>query len=198
MKGSHNTLSYLPVRSLWAKLQTPWHKCQDKDIYQQVEDGVRYFDIRVKLIHNIWHIVHNRIDYGILDIVGLTSTLNKLCLMIDDNIYLRIVLDVRKYPNNPVHYKKRFLALVKLIDANTQSKCIIDDSITFWNWQHLDYKTGFDNKNRLSMIEYHTSIISKWYEYILGTKWFARKHNKEFLTEEMKRDSHIVYLMDYL
>ena len=198
MKGSHNTLSYLPVKSLWAKLQTPWHKCQDKNIYEQIENGVRYLDIRVKLKHNIWHIVHNRIDYGILDIVGLISTLNKLCLMIDDNIYIRMVLDVRKCPKDDEQYIKRFLALIKLINSNTSSKCIIDDSIIFWNWMHVDFMTDLPKEGKLNMVEYHTSIMSKWYEYILGTKWFAKKYNDKFITTDKVDSTDTVYLIDYV
>lgn len=48
MIGSHNTFSYLPIKNRWMSFLKPWYKCQDKDIVQQINNGARFFDIRVK------------------------------------------------------------------------------------------------------------------------------------------------------
>ena len=58
MLGSHNTLSYLSPKKWWAWFTIPWSRCQEKDLDWQYFCGVRYFDIRLRLIHGEWHFVH--------------------------------------------------------------------------------------------------------------------------------------------
>lgn len=48
VKGTHNTMSYLPVRQWWLRPFRKFGQCQDKDIFQQWESGARYFDLRVR------------------------------------------------------------------------------------------------------------------------------------------------------
>ena len=48
IRGSHNTMSYLPVRQWWLKPFRAWGRCQTKTLEQQWETGVRHFDFRIK------------------------------------------------------------------------------------------------------------------------------------------------------
>ena len=41
MIGSHNSMSYLPPKNLWGKMTRPWNKCQNQNIREQYEAGVR-------------------------------------------------------------------------------------------------------------------------------------------------------------
>ena len=66
MLGSHNSLSYLPIKG-WKKILRPWVRCQDKSLKVQYELGVRYFDVRVRLINDRWHYCHNNADLGSID-----------------------------------------------------------------------------------------------------------------------------------
>jgi hypothetical protein len=48
IKGSHNTMSYLPVRQWWLRPFRAWGRCQSRTLRQQWAAGVRCFDLRVK------------------------------------------------------------------------------------------------------------------------------------------------------
>lgn len=45
--SSHNTMTYLPPKKWWMKIFKPIYQCQNKSITQQLDEGVRYFDIRI-------------------------------------------------------------------------------------------------------------------------------------------------------
>lgn len=177
--GSHNSMSYLPPKNLWGKITKPWGKCQSLNLYEQWKEGVRMFDIRVRMIGKTWHLVHNKVDYGKLDITELTKVLNDISDEEPNIITIRLGLDVRKTPKDDKEYTEKFVALAKLINQMTITNCIIDDCITFWNWKHIDFHIGCINTNVPFVVELHTSVCSDWYLYLKGTKWFAKKHNSE-------------------
>lgn len=45
--GSHNTMTYLPVKRRYMKLFNWIAKCQDLTLYQQYCEGIRVFDFRI-------------------------------------------------------------------------------------------------------------------------------------------------------
>lgn len=177
--GSHNSMSFLPPKNLWGKITKPWSKCQNLNLYEQWEKGVRMFDIRVRIIDGVWHLVHNKVDYGKLDVIEFAKIINDIADKESNIIIIRLVLDVRKTPKDAEEYTKKFIALAKFINQLLICSCIIDDCITFWNWQHIDFHTGHSNKETPFVVELHTSVCSNWYLYLKGTKWFAKKHNSE-------------------
>ena len=63
MIGSHNSLTYLPAKTLVGKLLIPWTRCQNKTLVGQYNMGVRYFDIRGRFKKGICEIVHNKIAF---------------------------------------------------------------------------------------------------------------------------------------
>lgn len=67
MVGSHNSISYKRAVHWYHRFMKPWYQCQELSLNDQYSQGVRYFDIRVNWINNHWHLVHNKIDFGILD-----------------------------------------------------------------------------------------------------------------------------------
>ena len=104
MLGSHNTLSYLSPKKWWVWFTIPWSRCQEKNLDWQYICGVRYFDIRIRLIHGEWHFVHNKIDYGVEDLYIFQ------CLSDFGNVYVRILLDQREKPKHPEEYKEVFMS----------------------------------------------------------------------------------------
>lgn len=164
MLGSHNSLSYLKPIKLIDRLLIPWSKCQRLNLKEQYKKGVRYFDIRLRKINNSWHFVHNRVDYGKenYDVYQLLDS-------IQDKIYIRFMLDERKTPKNPDKLTSEFLEHIYEI-SRLYENIIIDDEITFWNWKHYI-------KPIISVKENHASVCTEWYEYIFGTKYYARNNN---------------------
>ena len=47
MIGSHNSMTYLPPKNPIFRLFTPFFRCQNMSLIEQIEEGVRFFDIRV-------------------------------------------------------------------------------------------------------------------------------------------------------
>lgn len=90
--GTHNSLSYLPCQ--WYLRPFSWiGKCQSKTIEEQYNDGVRYFDIRVKFNKNKKPISgHGILTYNI-DIEEVLKLLNDKK---DDTIIVRLFLENNK------------------------------------------------------------------------------------------------------
>ncbi len=187
MIGSHNTFSYLSPVNFWGKITKLWSKCQDKTFAEQYNSGIRYFDIRVKRINSNWHFVHNNVDYGLINF-------DFLDYLKDKNCYLRIIYDLRHFPSdlNEDEEKSKFIDLIEYIRDNSHIIGFI--AITYWNWD--TYVVG----KLLNIAEFHASVSAPWYQYILGTKWWANKNNNKIKTKykEFINDSDNVMLLDFI
>lgn len=66
MIGSHNSMSYLPPKHWFWRLFTPFWRCQDKTIKEQINAGVRFFDIRVVWDRKLdcWQFAHGLVQFG--------------------------------------------------------------------------------------------------------------------------------------
>ena len=64
------------------------------------------------------------------------------------------------------------------------------DPIIYWQW-----KSPFKDKAITPIIEDHSSVKAKWYQYILGTKWYVNKVKHKY--NEYKKSDNI-YLVDYV
>lgn len=190
MLGSHNSFSYLKPTKWWMRLFTTWAKCQDKTIIEQYNAGVRYFDIRIAFKKDgSVRLVHNLVDYHPTNLFEALRTLKN-----KPDVYLRILLDMRKKPRNAEDTAKVLQWFYSFIDYVMQdSVATIDKAIIFWNWKHI-IDAG------ANVTECHASVSAKWYEYILGTKRWARKHNQEVMATEnnaLKGNGNVL-LLDYV
>lgn len=201
MIGSHNTFSYLPTTKWWMKLLTPWHKCQQWNVINQVAfAGVGYLDIRVRFNnYNEPVLVHNNITYQ--------APNDNILYFISDELYplhpkkpipCRLILDERIKPGENLKAGKQLFLFKELIDYMQNAPFIsnllyIDEARIYWDWQHPLIKSKYNIQ------EIHTSVCSPWYKYILGTKWFAKRNNKSVLVnDQMIIDNKTVYLIDYV
>lgn len=197
MLGSHNTMSYLPATKWWMKLITTWHRCQNRDIVNQyIIKDVKYFDIRLRVIDDDWHFVHNRIDYGKVNLDSLKEVA-RLAEFENRYIYFRFILDERKKPSLSDKLTARFINYVYYIIDTIQTpstRVILDCAITAWNWS--DVESPKDNK--LPISEYHASATHKWYNLILGTKIYSKLINTKTLIEVSKYTESRVILVDFI
>lgn len=179
MIGSHNSLTYLPAKTLVGKLLMPWTRCQNKTLVGQYNMGVRYFDIRVRFKKGICEIVHNKVAFK----GDLFEELKKLSkVSYKGSVDLRLILDIRKKPKDSEFQKGCFNELIEIIDDMPNLE--VTDAIIYWNWQHI--------KDCDEIAEYHASVSSPWYDYIRGIKYCAKKLGKPL------DNNFIITLIDYV
>ena len=184
MIGSHNSMSYLPPKNLWGKITRLWNKCQDKTLEEQFNRGVDYFDIRINFYNDEWHFVHNKVDYGVVN-DNIWKYIGK------NKIPIRVIYDQRSKPKASSYRTNRFITylwiLIKKYNVN------IDSAITYWDWKE-HYKPLVEVK------EFHASVSAKWYQYILGCKWFAKHYNSYAKKRHYgySEDNERVLLLDYV
>ena len=192
MIGSHNTFSYLPIKNRWMLFLKPWYKCQDKDIIQQINNGARFFDIRVKFDkRGFLNIVHNKIVFDIneLQFWRLMIDVKNLAEELNATLYFRIILDIRKEPKDKEHQLKSFNSFIEQFKKFDRRICL-DHSITYWNWEYKYYYSI-----QFGIIEDHASVKAKWYEYILGTRYYATKVGYKYINEKSINN---IYLIDFI
>lgn len=192
MLGSHNSFSYLPVKHWWIAILKPWYKCQNKTIYEQYNSGIRYFDVRVRYINDKWCLVHNKIVFNASINDTLLSFIFSNKCSDSDIRYIRIILDERKCPENSQYLIDKFIEFIKKLYSMMAywNINIHIDPIIYWQW-----KNPFKGKAITPIIEDHSSVKTKWYQYILGTKWYANKIKHKY--NEYKKSDNI-YLVDYV
>lgn len=184
MLGSHNSLSYLLIKG-WMKILKPWTACQSLNVEEQWNKGVRYFDIRLRKDNEgNWCYCHNRALFTYMepddDIIEF---------LIKKKAYIRIMLDVRSKPKkNAEEYKDEFFELCNYLIAKGMQ---IDSIIVNYEW-----KEQYNRK--IQQDEYHSSVSAPWYKYILGTKWFAKNHNKDKVNSEYLKDDDKVLMLDFI
>lgn len=166
MLGSHNSISYLPIRG-WRRVLRPWVRCQDQTLLEQYDNGVRYFDIRIRRKDNAWVFCHNSAIFD--DNVRAWSDIFKLAER--SGVYFRFILDVRHKPKTGA--KDLSVLFWDYIRYLTYERHIsIDSAIIMWEWSELLPWRSIKQQ------EYHASVSAPWYKYLLGTRWFAKRYNK--------------------
>lgn len=195
-------MSYLKPIHWWQRWQRPWYRCQEINLVQQYKQGARYFDIRVNLINDCWHYVHNKIDFGYAAYFNELDPLLELADSENQKIYFRFILDRRNPPKTIEEQRNlvnKFQTLITwFLDAYKAFDVLcIDEAIVYWNWKSI-----YKNPLHPEIYEYHNSVINKNHllKYLLGNKYFAKKRNKVAYTfhEKMVIDNHEVLLMDFV
>lgn len=66
MVGTHNSMTYLEATHWHWELLSPWWRCQDKTLEEQLAMGVRFFDLRVirGTGNRTWNWGHGLVDLG--------------------------------------------------------------------------------------------------------------------------------------
>ena len=192
MIGSHNSATYLKEKSWWMAILRPWTRCQTKTLREQYNSGIRYFDFRIKVFGNTefghrTNICHNNVLYK-------ESLFEALCEIDYDDVYIRLILDYRKEPEDAERLSELFKSTINFI--NDHYKLKVDNAITFWNWKEY-IPSSFNIQE-----EHYSVDASHWYEWILGPFLFNKlkeksykKHFDELRNKEMK---HIVLLKDFI
>lgn len=202
--GSHNSLSYLPIKHWWQRCTAPWARCQSLTLKQQHNLGVALFDIRVRIkkdsgivfCHNATVFKYS-VEQFYKDVIELHGT-----------IMLRFILDERKMPKNAEKHKQIFLDFVQKTCKYMDDKIILTEARVFWEWK--DYASDLckltDDRISSMQIVLHEiySSVSRTFFKLLPPKWFASVFNKQlnglFCIERKNHvlfDNHCI-MLDYV
>lgn len=93
IRGSHNTLSYLPVRRWWMRPLAVFARCQERTLEEQIGRGCRYFDLRVREVDDgLWVPAHGLVEYD----GSVWAALDRIrCLSLETGreCYVRVMLE---------------------------------------------------------------------------------------------------------
>lgn len=194
--GSHNSWSYLPVRSWWMKPLAFMARCQRVDIRRQYELGVRCFDLRLSFDDNyiytndnkqVMYVAHSCFQYKITskELEEHLKWLNE-----QGDCYIRILHEVRRKSQ----YTKMNVTAFKMMCLFYKDKF---SNIKFWcgrnlyNWEY-DYNFEFYptcEEKYASVCS--PKLIDDWWPWL-----YARFHNKSIRKEGTDRDILLIDFVD--
>lgn len=161
--GSHNSFTYAPAKSLLMKLIRFTACCQDLNIEQQWNSGVRLFDIRLWFSpngdYNVWHGII-KFDIDVDEIFRKLEEYGK-----KDNVFCRVWLEETNYRKSE-KIENWFIDLCDDIEKK---------------YPHVRFFDGcrkFDGKSIYSFRQSHVNMIGKYSSVTTlfkeGTSWWNR------------------------
>ena len=184
MIGTHDSYTFLPARKKIFELFSFLWRTQVKNIAQQKEIGVTYFDVRVRRDGHVWRVCHGLVDFNktFKSIEEIISKFNPYRVRIllekgnynDEILFIKEVNACINYPNLSFAGIKRGWKVIINRDP------IIKD-YTYIPW--LSNLSFWENIKRGNFF----STIKRW----------AKKHNP-VINDNLKKDSTNVYFMDYV
>lgn len=114
--GSHNTMTYLPVKNWWLFPGLLIAKCQKRDYIEQFNRGARVFDLRIYFSTKSrrWEFAHGLIDFKSKETLSLVVwRLAQLKKTTQDDVYVRIILE-KWTSESQCHYFSEMCAAYEL------------------------------------------------------------------------------------
>lgn len=192
-KASHNTFSYSEPLQWWLRPFAFVARCQSKTLTEQVEAGVRVFDLRIRQDKNgEWIIAHNAFIYvrGI-KILHALEWLNDMARESDLPVYVRVLHEVRNQRQARQSSSVAFNSLCDWMQHEYRH-------IMFFGGQRvMDWRQDymFPTVGDIDYIERHASV--RWPKWLHWWPWlYARLYNEEI--EKEYRDKEEVVFMDFV
>ena len=192
MIGSHNSFTYLKsTNALYNRFPIAW-RCQYKTIQEQYNDGVRFFDVRVKLEkkanRNMWRCAHGAVNLQQM-FVSLKNIFIYFKQMLPGS-YFRLILEDNK---GIEEFKKEIQPFIDKPAKECLFICIKKD------WEIL-YNNLPPVLNDYCYIPF-VSNKSTW-QNLKDMEWttikkYADKHNPP-ISKAMIEDPNVIYFMDYI
>ena len=189
--GSHNSWSYSKPKCWWMRPFSFTCKCQSKDIVTQYEKyGVRCFDLRLRYIDGVAHVVHNNMDYG-----RFWGEKSKVFDMFNEkgDVTIRVLHDVRTEKLYTPQNVKRFR-------DDCEKLMAMYPNVKFCSGENLyDYKEDFHFDYKPNTVEKYSSvcpprIIDDWFPFI-----YAFISNRKIYKEyKIDGDDSCVLFIDFV
>ena len=181
-KGSHASYTYLKPVDLKYRLFNFKYKCQNKDILEQYNSGVRLFDIRIRYKEKPDPIIcYGPVDYDISwsKVLFDLENLNKISTS-DDKIYIRLTLEPKKSGSNR-YQEKRFSSTCRDLENKFPGLGF------FGGQRRSDWKQVYEFKKQANLHikrAYASSVCSGG----LIWPWYFSKTEKNKIWEEFILD----------
>lgn len=94
--GSHNTMTYLPIKNWWLFPGLLIARCQNHNIEEQFKNGARVFDLRIyfNTKSKQWEFAHGLINFKSKEtLYWVVWRLAQLKKNTQDDVYVRIILE---------------------------------------------------------------------------------------------------------
>ena len=194
IKASHNTFSYYKPKQWYLRPFAFIAKCQSKSLAQQINEGIKVFDLRLRMDKDgEWIIAHNAFIYvkGYGAIMNILTWLDVEAEYSKEKIYMRVLHEVRN--NRQALYSSS-------IDFNLLCDRLTKDfpNLRFFGGQRtMDWRQDyvFPSKNCIEYIERHASV--RWPKWLHWYPWlYAKLYNKA--NERMYESNDIVVFTDFV
>lgn len=186
--GSHNTMTFANPRKWWMYLIAPFSVCQYRNIEEQILDGVRCFDLRIRLVNNKWVFAHGLYEVD-EDVYATFEKIRDYANDLKKKIYVRIILERRKASTEEI---LRFKKFCKYIEMQFGKYVMPFEGRLKGNWELL-YDFKYKPK---SIIQYVSSVAddARWYEKYIPFLYAFR--NNEF--NKNKKHVNKIVLYDFI
>lgn len=178
MLGSHNSLSSYPC-AWYIKPFNIFSKCQSKTLEEQLENGVRFFDIRIKMKPNgKYAIAHGLALYKTKDISSIMKILSDYGDKNEKIIFVRILLEYNKAPKDV----NKIIIKLKELYYNMVPHLWVSMCGVYSKWDNKQIVAPeSDNIIYNPTITHKYSSCIGWKRFIYCIPYlYAKKHNKEF------------------
>ena len=193
MIASHNTFSYLQPRYRIFDFFKGFWRCQDKNINEQIANGVEYLDVRVRYTFDCKvRLCHGFVDYG--------KEYNSLAELVDDLINKNI--PTTKSKKKKIHYRiilergNRF-SFESDTDEIIENQ-IKDNSNAVLDWVVIKkgWKTYYQNFGKLTIVDV---CFKKWNIFNIIYALFGGNPIKMHAEKNDAYDnSNIILFKDYI
>lgn len=193
-KASHNTFSYAEPLQWWLRPFAFVARCQDKTLTEQVEAGIRVFDLRIRQDKNgEWVIAHNAFIYtrGLDTIERKLGWLGNKAREGGYLVRVRVLHEVRNERQARQSSSVAFNGLCACMECKYRHIMFFGGQRTM-DWRQ-DYV--FHTAGDIDYIERHASV--RWPKWLHWWPWlYARLHNEKI--EKEYRDKPDVVFIDFV
>lgn len=175
--GSHNSLSYLPIKNKWNLFM----RSQNCTLSEQYNIGVRLFDIKVRYNRKIQFCCGNIVfDYT-------ENQFYEDIRHFKENVYFRFTLDMKNKPEISTLVKQCFFDFV--VDFGHTFKDIATIVGVYILWEHKDYTIELSGQyvedflcktDSLNIYNKYNTESKTIFKY-LPPKWFASIINEQIM-----------------
>ena len=186
--GSHNSMSYLPVKQWYLKPFYWVGRCQSKDIEEQYKTGVKLFDFRIRFEENNAPVfAHGPMKFK-GDVYEYLTMLNKIA---ESPVYCRIILESNSPMKNQEKQEELFIEFCK--NLSNYPNIIPFGGRRKYDWSIL---YNFGTKEPVLDDKYSSTTnifggpINKWTAKIddIWPWLYAKTHNKRLLKYGTDKD----------